>query len=399
MLLTFGGWTLDTDSRDAVSEQRSVRLSPRAVQFLVAFARTRKSVLSRSELMEAIWPGIAVGDDSLTQVVVELRKKLADHDLVETVSRTGYRFRKPIHDSLEQADGVWRSTVSQADEQLEAHALCIEAQYIMERCGRRSIERAEELTAESVERAPASAYVRSRNAIALVRRDTYRSGQKRFLHRALVEARKAVELDPHLALAHSAHGYALSMLGDRIAAEKAHGRAIELDRCDPTVFHNAAWHLMSSGRIRSAVRFFELSCDLAPSTIKGYVVAAQLSQRMDPTRSGIYAKRALQRVHLRLDIDRNDPRALAAQASISALLGDTEAAQSAMDRLEAGDAALAIFRASAKTLLGEHAEAVLLFEELLDHGWRDRFWFAADPTYEALQSRKFDRMRRQLMSR
>lgn len=399
MVLTFGGWTLDTDSREAVSEQRNVRLSPRAVRFLVAFARTRKSVLSRSELMEAIWPGVVVGDDSLTQVVVELRRKLADHGLVETVSRTGYRFHKPIHDTLEGAYSLSRNTVSQADEELEAHALCIEAQHIMERCGRRSLESVEELTAEAIERAPTSSYARSRNAIALVRRDTYRSGEKRFLHQALVEARKAVELDPHLALAHSAHGYALSMLGDRIAANKAHGRAIQLDGRDPTIFHNAAWHLMSLGRVRSALRFFEMSCDLAPSSIKGYVVAAQLSRRMDPIRSGIYAKRALQRVQLRLDIDPDDPRALAAQASISALLGDTESAKSAMDRLEAGDAALAIFRASAKTLLGEHDQAVLLFEELLDHGWRDRYWFAADPTYETLRSRKFEQLRRQLMSR
>src|SRR5207244_3018532 len=52
-------------------------------------------VVSRHELLSAIWPGVIVGDDALTQAVIKLRRALADEArspaYIETVSKRGYR--------------------------------------------------------------------------------------------------------------------------------------------------------------------------------------------------------------------------------------------------------------------------------------------------------------------
>jgi DNA-binding winged-HTH domains len=45
--------------------------------------------------MERVWPGVVVGDDSLTQTVVEIRRALGDreHQILCTVARRGYRLQ------------------------------------------------------------------------------------------------------------------------------------------------------------------------------------------------------------------------------------------------------------------------------------------------------------------
>ena len=50
--------------------------------------------MSKEELLAAVWPGVVVTDDSLSQCVRELRAALGDDgpDLIKTVSRRGYLF-------------------------------------------------------------------------------------------------------------------------------------------------------------------------------------------------------------------------------------------------------------------------------------------------------------------
>lgn len=48
--------------------------------------------VTKDELMAAVWPGIAVTDDSLVQCITELRKALGDgaHSIIKTVPKRGY---------------------------------------------------------------------------------------------------------------------------------------------------------------------------------------------------------------------------------------------------------------------------------------------------------------------
>jgi len=62
-------------------------------QLLCLLAAEPRRLLSKAELRAAIWPRTVVGDDSLVQCVVELRRALGDSDrtLLRTVARVGYR--------------------------------------------------------------------------------------------------------------------------------------------------------------------------------------------------------------------------------------------------------------------------------------------------------------------
>lgn len=71
---------------------------PRARTFdlLVYLIERRHRVVSREELMEALWPGVAVTGNSVMQCVTEARKALADDPrnprFILTVSKAGYQF-------------------------------------------------------------------------------------------------------------------------------------------------------------------------------------------------------------------------------------------------------------------------------------------------------------------
>jgi adenylate cyclase len=71
-----------------------VMLRPQALAVLKLFLTKPGALVSKDELMAAVWPGIAVTDDSLVKCVTEIRRALGDdkHVIVKTVSKRGYVF-------------------------------------------------------------------------------------------------------------------------------------------------------------------------------------------------------------------------------------------------------------------------------------------------------------------
>jgi DNA-binding winged helix-turn-helix (wHTH) protein len=66
----------------------------------VYLAERANQVISREHLFEALWSGALVGDHTLTQVVIKLRKALGDDaksgGYIQTISKKGYRLRAPV---------------------------------------------------------------------------------------------------------------------------------------------------------------------------------------------------------------------------------------------------------------------------------------------------------------
>src|ERR1700761_7928551 len=62
------------------------------------FAATPGRVLGKRELLNAIWPNVNVGDDSLFQCVRELRTALGDEQrqMIKLVSSRGYIFEVEV---------------------------------------------------------------------------------------------------------------------------------------------------------------------------------------------------------------------------------------------------------------------------------------------------------------
>ncbi|WP_306141718.1 winged helix-turn-helix domain-containing protein [Roseibium sp. MMSF_3412] len=400
MKIIIDGWRIDSDTRQATREDVVAALSPRALRLLLVLAEAEGRVLQRGDLLDLVWPTVTVSDESLSQVISELRRKLRNRGLIETIARTGYRLTAPVMRPVES--GVPAVSAGQGPERdrdfnLEAHALCLEARSEMVRCGEGSLERAEHLTAEAVEIAPDCASVRAERAIALARAHTYWPEGRHILHAACSEAELAVSLDRSSPLAQSALGYVHALFGSWTAAERGHAFALSRNARDPLILHNAAWYLMSRGKWRAALSYFEQVGDLEPHNIKGYLIAAQLSSSSDPSRSRRNAERALKRARARIEEDPTDPRALTAAAVLMALLGERQAAFASMEDINVRGSSQAIYHASAMALIGETDRAILLLEELFDHGWRDVFWLDADPGLATLtHDRRFRRMRQSL---
>lgn len=84
-------------------------IEPRVMQALVLLAAERGTVVSRDELVERCWGGLAVSDDAINRCIAKLRRlgsESGDFE-IETIPRVGYRLREAgsdantrrIHDS------------------------------------------------------------------------------------------------------------------------------------------------------------------------------------------------------------------------------------------------------------------------------------------------------------
>jgi len=95
-----GEWILDPRVNELRREGRIVRLEPKAVEVLAYLSGRPGAVVSRDELLTAVWPGVIVGDDALTQAIIKLRKALEDDAhtprYIETISKRGYRLIAPV---------------------------------------------------------------------------------------------------------------------------------------------------------------------------------------------------------------------------------------------------------------------------------------------------------------
>ena len=398
MHFSLANWQIRTDARTAARNGTTVRLSPRAMGVLAELVSAQGQVVSRSALLDKVWPNVIVNDESLSQAVSEVRRSLQDASVIVTVPKAGYQlgYRALVEVSA-QSMPEFQPATSIGPTSPDAYALCLEAREEIVRCGPGSLERADALTAQAVELAPDCARVRAERSISLTRSHTYWSEGQHRLHEAQSEAQISVELNPNLALAHSAKGYALAIAGHWKPAQVAHATALSLDARDPLVLHNIAWHLMSSGSCNSAAIYFENVGALEPDNIKGFFIAAQLCRAFDQARSRRNAERALRRARARLEVDPTDPRAMSAAAATMALLGETMASAASLEQIDVRNSSQAIYHASAWAMLGEFETAVRLLEELFDHGWRDTYWLDADPALASLASHKgFRRMRSQL---
>jgi len=73
-----------------------VALQPTPLRVLLYLAEHRDRTVPRRELLDAIWPGVVVGDESLTTALAEVRHAVGDDGAAQRVIRTlkgaGYRF-------------------------------------------------------------------------------------------------------------------------------------------------------------------------------------------------------------------------------------------------------------------------------------------------------------------
>jgi DNA-binding winged helix-turn-helix (wHTH) protein/tetratricopeptide (TPR) repeat protein len=98
-VLRFAGFELDLERAElrAVGGE-AIKLRPKTFALLHLFATNANRLLTKQELMSAIWPNVHVGEDSLFQCIREIRAALGDNDrqLVKSVSGRGYLFEAQV---------------------------------------------------------------------------------------------------------------------------------------------------------------------------------------------------------------------------------------------------------------------------------------------------------------
>ena len=96
----FGPFRFDLSERTLTRDGIEVRLPPRALLILAHLLERPNRIVSKQELIEAVWKDAFVGETSLTEAIGVLRQALgdaaSDSTYLQTVHRRGYRFVAPL---------------------------------------------------------------------------------------------------------------------------------------------------------------------------------------------------------------------------------------------------------------------------------------------------------------
>jgi len=92
----FGDHVLDVNRRELRRGGELIALEPQVFDLLVYLVQNRDRVVSRDDLLEAIWSGRIVSESTVTSRINAVRKAIGDsgaaQDLVRTLPRKGVRF-------------------------------------------------------------------------------------------------------------------------------------------------------------------------------------------------------------------------------------------------------------------------------------------------------------------
>ncbi|MDN7653414.1 winged helix-turn-helix domain-containing protein [Burkholderia multivorans] len=90
-MIQIGTLSVDFEQRDIRRHGASLRIGARALDILEVLHRANGSVVSKDDIMDAVWPGLIVEENRLQVHVATLRKALgANRDLIKTVPGRGY---------------------------------------------------------------------------------------------------------------------------------------------------------------------------------------------------------------------------------------------------------------------------------------------------------------------
>lgn len=95
---TFGHCVIRASARQLLVDGQPARLGARAFDVLMTLVQRRGAVVSKNELLDAVWPGLVVEENNLQVQVSALRKLLGPQTIV-TIPGRGYRFFAPMLDA------------------------------------------------------------------------------------------------------------------------------------------------------------------------------------------------------------------------------------------------------------------------------------------------------------
>jgi TolB-like protein/DNA-binding winged helix-turn-helix (wHTH) protein/Tfp pilus assembly protein PilF len=116
-LFEFEGFTLDLFQGCLRFRDQAVDLRPKSFDVLRHLLENAGRLISKDELVKAIWPGIYVEEDALTHCVSEVRRAIGDSErrIIKTVPRRGYLFVAPVSLRASESGSIASSVIAPVD--------------------------------------------------------------------------------------------------------------------------------------------------------------------------------------------------------------------------------------------------------------------------------------------
>ncbi|MCK1740326.1 winged helix-turn-helix domain-containing protein [Bradyrhizobium sp. 139] len=118
-MLRFAGFELDQQGAELRgADGTPIKLRPKTFELLRLFATSGGRVLGKQDLMEAVWPNVHVGEDSLFQCIRELRTALGDdrRQMIRLASGGGYLLTAEVEAEPEVTAGAEAPPLAQTVE-------------------------------------------------------------------------------------------------------------------------------------------------------------------------------------------------------------------------------------------------------------------------------------------
>src|SRR6185503_17928177 len=95
-MLAFGDYLLDPDRRELRRAAETISIGPQVFDLLLFLVENRARVVSKDDLLEAVWSGRIVSESTITSHINAARTAIGDsgneQKFIRTVARKGFRF-------------------------------------------------------------------------------------------------------------------------------------------------------------------------------------------------------------------------------------------------------------------------------------------------------------------
>src|ERR1700751_5098135 len=122
-LYEFGPFRVDPEKELLLRDTEAIPLAPKAFQVLLVLLSRKKEVVTKDELLKAVWPDTFVEETNLSRNIFLLRKALGespqDHQYIVTVPGRGYRFAEEVQFVPEQELNIVAASHAKVEMQVE----------------------------------------------------------------------------------------------------------------------------------------------------------------------------------------------------------------------------------------------------------------------------------------
>ena len=99
-LYEFGPYRVDPEKELLLRDNEAIPLAPKAFQVLLVLIRNKTEIVTKDELLKAVWSDTFVEETNLSRNIFLLRRALGespqDHQYIVTVPGRGYRFAEDV---------------------------------------------------------------------------------------------------------------------------------------------------------------------------------------------------------------------------------------------------------------------------------------------------------------